>query len=91
MALGAVRAAREAGLHVPEDVSVIGFDDSRLIQFLDPPLTTIRQPAQAIGSAAVAALADAIDGEPIPAHEYLYKPELVLRGSTAPAPVPSPS
>lgn len=86
MALGAIRAAREAGLEVPEDVSVVGFDDTRLIQFIDPPLTTVRQPVQAIGLAAVAALADAIDGEPIPAHEYLYQPELVLRSSTARAP-----
>jgi alanine racemase len=86
MALGAVRAAREAGLEVPRDVSVVGFDDSRLMQYLDPPLTTIRQPVQAIGLAAVAALADAIEGEPVPSHEYLYKPELVLRSSTAPAP-----
>jgi alanine racemase len=86
MALGAVRAARALGHAVPEDVSVVGFDDSRLIQFLDPPLTTVRQPVQAMGGAAVAALADAIDGAPIPAQEYLYQPELVLRGSTARAP-----
>ncbi|MBA3782012.1 MAG: LacI family DNA-binding transcriptional regulator [Nocardioides sp.] len=86
MALGAVREARERGGSVPADVSVIGFDDSPLIQFLDPPLTTIRQPVGAIGAAAVAALADAIDGVPVPAHEYVYKPELVLRGSTGPAP-----
>ena len=71
---------------MPGDCSVVGFDDSRLIEFLDPPLTTVRQPVQAIGAAAVAALADAIEGEPIPSHEYLYKPELVLRSSTGPAP-----
>lgn len=84
MALGAVRAVRERGLEVPTDVSVIGYDDSRLIEFLDPPLTTVRQPVQAIGAAAVAALADAIAGEGIPPHEYLFRPELVVRGSTAP-------
>lgn len=86
MALGAIRAVREAGLRVPGDVSVVGFDDSRLVQFVDPPLTTVRQPVQAIGAAAVAALADAIEGQPVPDHEYLYQPELVLRGSTAHAP-----
>ena len=86
MALGAVRAARELGLSVPDDASVVGFDDSRLIQFLDPPLTTVRQPVAAMGSAAVSALVDAIDGRPVPPREYLYKPELVLRGSTGPAP-----
>ncbi len=83
MALGAVRAARELGHDVPGDVSVVGFDDSRLIQFLDPPLTTVRQPVQAMAGAAVSALVDAIDGQPVPSREYLYKPELVLRGSTA--------
>ena len=89
MALGAVRAARELGHQVPGDVSVVGFDDSRLIQFLDPPLTTVRQPVGAMGAAAVSALVDAIDGRPVPAREYLYKPELVLRGSTGRAPAPT--
>lgn len=86
MALGAIRAARAAGHRVPEDVSVVGFDDSRLVQFVDPPLTTVRQPVQAIGAAAVSALADAIEGQPVPHHEYLYQPELVLRSSTAAPP-----
>ena len=85
MAMGAIVAARELGRSVPQDCSVIGFDDSRLIQFLDPPLTTIRQPVQAIGGAAVSALVDAIEGHPIPSLEYLHKPELVLRASTAPS------
>ena len=57
-----------------------------LIQFLDPPLTTVRQPVQALAAAAVSALADAIDGIPVPPQEYLYKPELVLRASTGRAP-----
>src|SRR5690606_15749139 len=43
MALGAVRAARAAGRRVPEDVSVVGYDDSPLVAFTDPPLTTVRQ------------------------------------------------
>ena len=86
MAMGVVRAGREAGLRVPEDLSVTGFDDSRLVPFLDPPLTTVRQPVQALAEAAVTALTDAIEGAPIPHHEYLFRPELVLRGSTGPAP-----
>lgn len=85
MALGAIRAARESGLDVPRDVSVVGFDDSHLIQFIDPPLTTIRQPVQAMGAAAVSHLVDAISGQPVPSHEYLFQPELVLRASTGPA------
>ncbi|TNM41175.1 LacI family DNA-binding transcriptional regulator [Nocardioides albidus] len=86
MAMGAVRGARDAGLWVPADVSVVGFDDSILIGFLDPPLTTVRQPVQPMCAAAVAALADAIAGDPIPAKEYMFKPELVVRRSTGPAP-----
>ena len=87
MALGAIRAvARRAGLTVPGDVSVVGFDDSPLIQFLDPPLTTVRQPVPTMALAAVAALVDAIDGQPAPPHEYLFRPELVLRSTTGRAP-----
>lgn len=86
MALGAIRAVRELGLKVPEDVSIVGFDDSSLIEFLDPPLTTIRQPVQAMSAAAVSHLVDAIDGQPVPPLEYLFVPELVLRASTGPAP-----
>ncbi|HEY3017009.1 MAG TPA: LacI family DNA-binding transcriptional regulator [Nocardioides sp.] len=83
MALGAIRAVREAGLAVPDDVSVIGFDDSSLLQFVDPPLTTVRQPVQAMATAAVSFLIDAIEGQPVPRHEYIFRPELVLRSSTA--------
>lgn len=86
MALGAVRGARERGLDVPGDLSVVGFDDSSLMGFLDPPLTTVRQPVQSMGAAAVHALADAIAGQPVPSKEYMFKPELVLRSSTGPAP-----
>ncbi|MEQ6902078.1 LacI family DNA-binding transcriptional regulator [Nocardioides sp. YIM 152588] len=85
MALGAVRAVREAGLEVPRDVSVTGFDDSPLLPFVDPPLTTVRQPVAAMAAAAVSFLIDGIEGQPVPRHEYLYRPELVLRSSTAPA------
>jgi alanine racemase len=86
MALGAVRAARQAGLEVPRQLSVIGYDDSPLVPFVDPPLTTVRQPVQAMGTAAVGALIEAIAGTPVPAQEYVHRPELVLRGSTAAAP-----
>jgi len=83
MALGAIRAVREAGLVVPDDISVIGYDDSSLLQFVDPPLTTVRQPVQAMATAAVTFLIDAIEGQPVPRHEYIFRPELVLRSSTA--------
>ena len=86
MALGAVRAVRQRGLSVPEDVSVVGYDDSPLIGFTDPPLTTVRQPVAAMCRAAVSALLDEIGGVPVPRTEFLYRPELVVRDSTGPAP-----
>jgi DNA-binding LacI/PurR family transcriptional regulator len=90
MALGAIRAARQQGLHVPRDISVVGFDDSPLIAFTDPPLTTIRQPVQAMGQAAVRALLEEIGGTPAPHSEFVFMPELVVRGSTASAPKQAP-
>jgi DNA-binding LacI/PurR family transcriptional regulator len=86
MALGAIRAARRRGLRVPADVSVIGFDDSPLIAFTDPPLTTLRQPVPAMAVAAVNSLVDEINGHGAPHSEYLFRPELVVRSSTAIAP-----
>lgn len=90
MALGAIRAARSRGLRVPEDLSVVGFDDSPLIGFTDPPLTTVRQPVQAMGQAAVSALMAEIGGTPPSRTELLFHPELIVRGSTSSAP-PAPS
>ena len=63
MALGAIRQARSMGLTVPRDVSVVGYDDSTMMAFTDPPLTTIRQAVEAMGDAAVRALLDEIGGE----------------------------
>ena len=85
MALGVVRAARQAGLRVPEDLSVVGSDDSLLVEFTAPPLTTVRQPAAALAEAACRELVDQIAGRPAHHGEVLYQPELVVRGSTAPA------
>ena len=86
MALGAIRTARALGLSVPRDVSVVGFDDSTLIAFTDPPLTTIRQPVAAMSQAAVNALLEEIGGTPAPHSEFVFLPELVVRGSTAAVP-----
>jgi DNA-binding LacI/PurR family transcriptional regulator len=89
MALGAIRAARRAGLSVPDDVSVVGYDDSAFMNCTDPPLTTVRQPIEAIGRAAVAMLTGQIEGAAVQAEELFFEPELVARGSTAAAPVKS--
>jgi alanine racemase len=83
MALGAIREARSRGLQVPGDVSVVGYDDSPLIAFTDPPLTTVRQPVTAMAVAGVRALIDEINGHAAPHSEYVFRPELVVRGSTA--------
>ncbi|GAA3464043.1 LacI family DNA-binding transcriptional regulator [Saccharothrix longispora] len=91
MAFGAIRAARRRGLSVPRDVSVVGFDDSPLIVFADPPLTTLRQPVEAMGRAAAHALLEEIGGtrggSPPSTHaEFVFLPELVVRGSTGARP-----
>jgi DNA-binding LacI/PurR family transcriptional regulator len=86
LALGAIRAARRGGLTVPEQLSVIGYDDSAFMSCTDPPLTTVRQPIEAIGRAAVEMLAGQIEGSPVSADELFFEPEMVARGSTAAAP-----
>jgi DNA-binding LacI/PurR family transcriptional regulator len=85
LALGAIRAARRAGLAVPRDVSVVGFDDSAFMNCTEPPLTTVRQPIEALGRAAVTMLVNQIEGATVTADELLFEPELVVRGSTGPA------
>ena len=88
IASGVLRAARDAGLSVPADVSVVGFDDSPLARQLDPDLTTVRQDVTAKGRAAAAALiqqiAPAAKGRP--KKRVNLPTELVVRGSTGPAP-----
>ncbi|WNF00245.1 LacI family DNA-binding transcriptional regulator [Streptomyces luomodiensis] len=86
LALGAIRAARRKGLDVPSRISVVGYDDSALMNCTEPPLTTVRQPIEAMGRAAVELLHAQIGGVPVPAEELLFEPELVVRGSTAQAP-----
>jgi DNA-binding LacI/PurR family transcriptional regulator len=84
LALGAVRAARKRGLAVPGDLSVIGFDDSTFMGATDPPLTTVRQPIEAMGAAAIASLLAQIDGNVVAVEEMLFDPELIVRSSTGP-------
>ncbi|SIO00798.1 LacI family DNA-binding transcriptional regulator [Agromyces cerinus] len=81
-ALGAIRAIRERGLHVPDDISVIGFDDLPFSQWTDPPLTTIRQPLAEMGDAAVELLIRIRAGLAPTAHTELST-RLIVRSSTA--------
>ncbi|PKT69600.1 LacI family transcriptional regulator [Streptomyces populi] len=86
LALGAVRAARRKGLSVPGEISVVGYDDSAFMNCTEPPLTTVRQPIEAMGRAAVELLNAQIGGSSVTPEELLFEPELVVRGSTAQAP-----
>jgi DNA-binding LacI/PurR family transcriptional regulator len=85
MALGAIRAVRARGLDVPSDISVVGYDDSPMMVFTNPPLTTVRQPVIAMGVAAAKSLLDEIGGNPAPRAEFMFRPELIVRASTGPA------
>lgn len=80
LALGVVRAARRKGLGVPSQVSVVGYDDSALMNCTEPPLTTVRQPIESMGRAAVELLNAQIGGSSVTAEELLFEPELVVRG-----------
>jgi DNA-binding LacI/PurR family transcriptional regulator len=84
LALGAIRAARRLRLSVPGDVSVVGYDDSAFMNYTDPPLTTLRQPIEAMSKAAVTLLVNQIQGSAPTPKELLHEPELVVRGSTGP-------
>lgn len=84
-AIGAIRALREAGLRVPQDVSVVGFDDVQSAAFQNPGLTTVRQPLRTMGMLAAETLLQRITGSaahPAP-KQLVIDPELVVRESTA--------
>ncbi|MBD0290190.1 MAG: substrate-binding domain-containing protein, partial [Thermoleophilia bacterium] len=89
VAIGALRAAHALGIAVPEAVSVVGMDDIDVAAFVEPPLTTIRQPKQEIGALAVDLVLDLLSGGARPLRSELLDGELVLRGSTAPPPLDS--
>jgi LacI family transcriptional regulator len=77
-------AVREAGLRVPEDLSLVGFDDIPLAAQVHPPHTTVRQPMQQMGRSAVNALLAMMAGIEAPSPLVALPTELVVRASTAP-------
>ena len=83
MGIGALSAAHEAGIQIPQDMSLIGFDDIELARFASPALTTIAQPKLRIGIAAVDMLLERIQGGRIQARQLILQPELIVRHSTA--------
>ena len=81
MALGALRALREAGKRVPDDVAVVGFDDMPQAATASPPLTTVRQPIQQTGVLAVETLIDILENGGDPPRRIILPTELVIRAS----------
>jgi len=85
-AIGAIRALREQGLRVPQDISVMGFDDIPGAAFYTPSLTTVRQPLDRMGEVAAQSLLERIEGNKEYPTEIAIEPELVVRESTGKAP-----
>jgi LacI family transcriptional regulator len=85
-AIGSIWAFREAGLRVPEDISIVGFDDIPGAAFANPGLTTVRQPLVRMGQIAAQTLVDQIEERGENVQEIAIEPEFVVRESTGPAP-----
>lgn len=83
LALGVIEAARSLGLRVPEDLSIVGFDDSHLAEWSSPPLTTIHQPVREMGALAMRTLARLADRSTVDSHHVELATHLVTRQSTA--------
>jgi LacI family transcriptional regulator len=81
-AVGVIKAARERGLTVPDDLALVGGDNIELAEFLDPPLTTFDQPALAIGRRGAEILLDRLDGDERPPHHVTFVPDLIVRASS---------
>jgi DNA-binding LacI/PurR family transcriptional regulator len=90
MAIGALGELKKAGLRVPEDISVVGFDDILFAALTDPPLTTIALPREEIGRASVEALLNTIKDTSRMGREYKILPRLIVRESTGTVPVNDP-
>ncbi|MCY1250908.1 HTH-type transcriptional repressor PurR [compost metagenome] len=82
MAIGAYRAIHEMGLRIPDDVAVASFNDIPVAQFLGPPLSTVKIPAEMIGETAVDLLIERLTGRDV-AKKVILGTEMVWRGSTA--------
>ncbi|WP_016584631.1 DNA-binding transcriptional regulator CytR [Yersinia pestis] len=83
MAVGAIWQAKQLGLRIPQDVSLVGFDDLKLSQFCDPPLTTVAQPRYQIGQQAMLLLLEQLQGHSVQSGSRLLDTELIIRESTA--------
>ncbi len=84
MAIGAMQAVQEHGLRVGQDVSIVGFDDYPLVEYLSPALTTVRQPIEEVGRRIVDMLVRILKDEPLEERHVLLSPELIVRASSGP-------
>jgi len=82
LAIGAIVCAKEKGIQVPRDLSVVGFDDAEISAYYDPPLTTMAVPAYEMGQLAAKVLIENIQGESKPPRQYMLETKLIIRGST---------
>ena len=82
MAIGTYRAAYELGLSIPKDLSVIGFDDLEISSYLNPPLTTVAQPAFEIGYTAATYLFQSIKNPGTKIPNKTFETDFIIRGST---------
>jgi LacI family transcriptional regulator len=85
-ALGVYEAARQRGLRIPQDLSVVGFDDLPVARWVSPPLTTVRQPLAEMGRAAAQMLGEIIEDRPLRSRRVELSTELIMRESTGPVP-----
>lgn len=83
VAIGAIHQAKKLGIKIPEDLSIIGFDDIALAQYADPPLTTVAQPRYKIGQKAVLLLLELLNKQNVKSGSILLDSELIIRESTA--------
>jgi LacI family transcriptional regulator len=83
-AFGVYQAARRHGLRIPDDLSIIGFDELPVSRWASPPLTTVRQPLSEMGRTAAQMLGDLIEGGPLRTNRVELSTELHIRDSTSP-------
>ena len=81
MAIGAIRALREAGRRIPDDMAIVGYDDIPPASYCYPPLTTVRQPMQEVGRLATKLLVEMIQEPDMDRQETLLKPYLIRRAT----------
>jgi LacI family repressor for deo operon, udp, cdd, tsx, nupC, and nupG len=82
MAIGVIQAAKRRGRRIPDDLSVIGFDDIQFAGYTDPPLTTVAQPMREIGEGTVRLLLEILDGNETAPVSITLPHTLIVRGST---------